>query len=53
MMPNFAESGLRASSALERGELKSKGKGVKTEDITPDSPAQDPSLSTSSQPGYP
>ena len=33
MMLNFAESGhpvFRASSALERGELKSKGKGVKT-----------------------
>ena len=33
MMLNFAESGhpvLRASSALERGELKSKGKGVKS-----------------------
>ena len=31
MMLNFAESGhpvFRASSALERGELKSKGKGV-------------------------
>ena len=33
MMLNFAESGhplFRASSALERGELKSKGKGVKS-----------------------
>ena len=33
MMRNFAESGrpvFRASSALERGELKRKGKGVKT-----------------------
>ena len=33
MMLNFAESGhpvIRASSALERGELKGKGKGVKT-----------------------
>ena len=33
MMLNFAESGhpvFRASSTLERGELKSKGKGVKT-----------------------
>ena len=33
MMLNFAESGhpvFRASSALERGELKSTGKGVKT-----------------------
>ena len=33
MMINFAESGhpiFRASSALERGELKSKGKGMKT-----------------------
>ena len=33
IMLNFAESGhpvFRASSALERGELKSKGKGVKT-----------------------
>ena len=56
MMPNFAESGhpaFRSSSALERGEVKSKGKGVKTEDITLESPAQDPSLSTSLQPGCP
>ena len=33
MMINFAESGhpvFRASNALERGELKSKGKGVKS-----------------------
>ena len=33
MMLNFTESGhpvLRASSALERGELKSKGKGKKS-----------------------
>ena len=33
MMLNFAESGhpvFRASSALERGELKSEGKGVKS-----------------------